>query len=99
VEISQRAEAYIEKNFSPSEASILRDGLASLGGIVLGRGSEFEERIASAIIILAKSDFSDLDKLIVAAERDWRDVLMAAGLQHADWRLGVEALLGSESES
>jgi hypothetical protein len=94
VEVSQRADAYIEKNFSPNEADILRGQLASLGGIVLGHGSEFEERIASAIIILVKSDFSDLDKLIAATESDWRDVLTAAGLQHDDWRVKVEVLLG-----
>lgn len=93
MEISPRADAYIEKNFSPSEAGILRDGLTALCGEVAEKGIEFSERIASAIIIVANRDFSKLGRWIAATESDWRDVLSTSGLQNSDWRLGVDALL------
>jgi hypothetical protein len=89
VEVSPRADAYIEKNFSPSEASAIRDELAKLGGEVAEKGSEFSERIASAIIIVAQRDFGLLGAAIALTKRDWRDVLSASGLQNADWRLGL----------
>jgi len=94
VEVSQRAKSYIENNFSPSESRILENELASLEGEVSERGGEFSERIASSIIILAKRNFDNLGRVITSTKSDWRDVLLASGLDNDDWRLGVEALLG-----
>jgi hypothetical protein len=95
VEVSPRVDAYIEKNFSPSEAGILRGELAALGGEVAEKGIEFLERIASAIIIVAERDFGLLGEAVALTRSDWRDVLSASGLQNADWRLRVDSLLGS----
>lgn len=99
MEISPRVDAYIKKNFPPDESEMLREELSALDGIVLGHGSEFEERIAAAILICIKEDFYILDRIIAAAESDWRDVLFAAGLENRDWRLGVDALLSEYEET
>jgi len=94
MEISQRVEAYIEKNFLASEAGILKYELASLSGEVAEKGGEFSERIASAIIIIAELDFDLLGAAVDLTKRDWRDVLSSSGLEMEDWRLKVGALLG-----
>jgi hypothetical protein len=44
---------------------------------------------------VAERDFSLLGDAVALTKSDWRDVLSTSGLQNADWRLGVDALLGS----
>jgi hypothetical protein len=97
--MSPRVLAYIKGHFSPQEAAALEGALAGLGGEVSESGADFSERIASSIIIVTERDFGLLDGAISLTKSDWRDILSSAGLQHADWRLGVEALLGPELDS
>jgi hypothetical protein len=97
VEISPRADAYIEKNFPPDEAEMLREELAACPIVFGNQSSEFHERVASAVLICIKKDFYILDQVIALTKSDWRDVLNSAGLQNEDWRLGVDALLEPET--
>ena len=56
---------------------------------------DLAERIASAIIIIAERDFGLLGAAFDITKRDWRDLLSSSGLEMEDWRLKVDALLGS----
>lgn len=44
MEVTPRVKAYIEKNFSPGEAGVIRDELAALGGEPAEKGIEFSEK-------------------------------------------------------
>lgn len=55
--------------------------------------SEGAERIGGAILIVAGGDIDRLVEAAAIAEADWRDVLVAAGLQHDDWRARLDEAL------
>ncbi|XVS62063.1 hypothetical protein ACQPYE_27850 [Actinosynnema sp. CA-299493] len=61
------------------------------------RGSEPEgtERIQAAIVILAAGDLTRLRAALAVVEADWRDLLVAAGLAHNDWRARLDQELGT----
>ena len=49
------------------------------------------ERVRFAVLKLSQGDLADLEKHVANANRDWRDVLVAAGFAHSpashlDWQ-------------
>jgi hypothetical protein len=52
------------------------------------------ERIRAATVLPAHGDHGRLRDAIVLAKTDWRDLLVAAGLAHADWPDRLTAELG-----
>jgi hypothetical protein len=56
--------------------------------------SLFAERIRAAAIRVAEGRLDRLDAAIDLAGRDWRDLLIAAGLAHGDWADVMDAWLG-----
>jgi hypothetical protein len=52
------------------------------------------ERIQTAIVVVAAGDPDRLMSSATQAERDWRDVLVEAGLGNADWPERLDAELG-----
>jgi RimJ/RimL family protein N-acetyltransferase len=52
------------------------------------------ERILAAIVIAANGDRNALDYALRLASRDWRDVLVGAGLGNLDWPARLERELG-----
>ena len=64
--------------------------IAALEAAVIPLGSRAapseRPRIHLAIIKLAAGDTTRLREALAVAERDWRDVLVAAGLANANWR-------------
>lgn len=51
-------------------------------------------RMAGAMVILFEENPDGLASIVAMAKRDWRDLLMAAGLAHADWQNVLEERLG-----
>jgi hypothetical protein len=49
------------------------------------RTRERRERLVAAVVLLADGDAPGIERAINLAERDWRDLLVAAGLADADW--------------
>jgi hypothetical protein len=55
------------------------------------------ERVQAAVVILARGNVADLNWYISEARKDWRDVLVAAGLANEDWPSRLDAELGTDS--
>jgi hypothetical protein len=53
------------------------------------------ERLVAAVVLVADGRLDGVDEGFRIAEQDWRDLLVAAGLQHEDWRTVLTARLGS----
>ena len=43
------------------------------------------ERLQAAALLLANGDLEQLHKALHLARQDWRDLLVAAGLENGDW--------------
>jgi hypothetical protein len=53
-----------------------------------------DERILAAVVLLANGDLQGIDSAVALARTDWRDLLVAAKLEHADWPSRLDAELG-----
>ena len=91
---SKRLEARIRRDFPQATAEVL-ERLVSLRLALAEKQSR--ERIDAAIVLLADGSLSRLERAVAVAERDWRDVLVAAGLAHGDWTERLDQLLGPRS--
>jgi hypothetical protein len=56
------------------------------------------ERIQAATLELARGDVRELLRAVAEAETDWRDVLVAAGLENEDWPRRVDELLAEPGD-
>lgn len=84
MELSPRIADRIARDFRGRRASQVIALLATLD-LPLHHSPDGDERVFGAILIVANGD---IDRLVAAAadgERDWRDVLVAAGLENDDW--------------
>jgi hypothetical protein len=52
------------------------------------------ERVQAAVVIVAAGSYPAFERAADRAERDWRDVLVAAGLANEDWPEQLERELG-----
>lgn len=53
------------------------------------------ERVQAAVVLLARGDLARFRYAVALAGQDWRDLLMAAELAHADWPAELDTQLGS----
>lgn len=89
MEVPERIRSLIDREFRPpSRAEQVARAIARLNKDHM----DDPERTAAAIIILLRRDPDGLDRFIDLAQTDWRDLYMAAGLGHEDWRDRIEAL-------
>ncbi|MEV5700744.1 hypothetical protein AB0L55_25055 [Streptomyces anthocyanicus] len=54
-----------------------------------------EEKITAAVVILADGSVDKLLDAIELMETDWRDLLIAAELAHADWPSRLDDIFGT----
>jgi hypothetical protein len=82
--VSEIVRLELAKRFSPEE---LRPATAALEWMTLplGDSQTGRERIQLAAILRSGGRLSALREAVTLAEVDWRDLLVAAGLEHADW--------------
>jgi hypothetical protein len=84
VELSPRIVGRIARDFSGSRSSGVIALLTALDP-PLHHSPDGDERICGAILIVAEGDVDKLVEAAALAERDWRDLLVSAGLEHDDW--------------
>lgn len=92
VEISERVAARVARDYQRQQASQVIELLRSLD-VPLVSSSDAFERVCAAILIEANGDAHRLVDAAGAAEVDWRDVLVSAGLAQEDWPERVDAAL------
>jgi hypothetical protein len=91
---SGRLDAYARRTYGDGANRALSACLAAVPELPLAERQD-PERLAAAMLILGKGDPSTLDRAIALARRDWRDLLVAAGLAHGDWPEVLARTLGS----
>ncbi|CND58981.1 Uncharacterised protein [Mycobacterium tuberculosis] len=92
VEISERVRRRIRADF-PHHVPRVAEALAELtSGVFEGeaRDSIHIERIQVAALIMARGHLGELDEAVALGHRDWRDLLVAAGLGDEGWEELVE---------
>jgi hypothetical protein len=92
--VPKRLKTRVLREYGSAADVVLRrlDGLS----LPFGKNVDTEglERIQTAVVIAASSDWHHVERLAVLAETEWRDVLVAAGLANEDWRDRVADALG-----
>jgi hypothetical protein len=81
----------IAHDFRGRRASQVMELLSSLD--LGGSSPEGDERICGAILLVADGDVDRLVSAVALAEVDWRDMLVSAGLENADWRKRLDDAL------
>ena len=76
-EMSRRLRARLARDFpAPGSAPEL---------IRLVEAASDSERVQAAIVLAARRDLAMIRRGVELAAEDWRDVLMAGGLENEDW--------------
>ncbi|MCH1867330.1 hypothetical protein [Nocardioides sp. CFH 31398] len=79
-----RVRRRIEADFG-ERADAVVDAVAAAGST---------ERLQAAIVLAARARPDHLEAALRLAALDWRDLLVDAGLEHADWPARLDAELG-----
>ena len=82
VAVTPLVRAQAEKTFPPADAATVCAALAAADLPLINNNGE---RVHLAILHLAAGDLVPFREHLAFAQRDWRDVLVAAGLANADW--------------
>jgi hypothetical protein len=77
VAVTPLVRAQAEKTFPPAEATLVCAALAAADLPLINNNGE---RVHLAILHLAAGDFARFHEHLALAQRDWRDVLVAASL-------------------
>jgi hypothetical protein len=87
---TQRLVSRIRRDFTPPGVAEVIDWLGGLPDEAYGH--QDAERIQTALVIAASGHLARFRAGIRLLRLDWRDVLVAGGLAHEDWRerLGAE---------
>ena len=83
--VTPRLEALVRQDFEAGSVEPVLARLSQLDG----------ERVQTAVVLLSTGSWTRFEGAIKLAETDWRDVLISAGLEHEDWPLRLDAVLGS----
>lgn len=81
------------RELGESLAKLLLEQIAQIDESIMDR--QDPERIAAAILILARRSPGNIPNIVRAAETDWRDLLMGAGLAGNDWRQQLNEVVES----
>jgi hypothetical protein len=91
MELSPRVVARLERDFRGRRTAEARYLLESID--IGPTTPDGWERICGAILVVADSDPDRLVRAAYDTEMDWRDVLVAAGLENDDWPERLDAAL------
>jgi hypothetical protein len=91
--VSERLRAAVERDFDSASVAPVLKRLGELD-LPLLETEEGRERVQAAIILIAEGRYADFERSASQAEKDWRDVLVAAGLANEDWPARLDARLG-----
>lgn len=93
MDVSDRISRWVVGQFREADAERVLSQLRDLPASV--RGNQDPERIHAALVIRAGGDFQAFESTLRLAHQDWRDLLMAADLGHADWPRVLDEVLGT----
>ena len=79
--LTPRLERYVRARFDADAAETIVERLRGWRISYLDRAPS--ERLTAAVVLVAEAD--GLGTALSLASSDWRDLLVAAGLEHADW--------------
>jgi hypothetical protein len=96
IPLTARLAARVDRDFAEADRA---GAIGTLERVDLGTWQSTDtpdgrERVLAAILVLAAGDDGRLWREAQEAEKDWRDVLVAAGLENADWPERLDELLG-----
>ena len=57
-------------------------------------GGQGRERVQAALVLASRGRRERFESMVQLLRMDWRDVLMAGGLGHDDWRAVLDRELG-----
>ena len=91
---------------TPRLARWIREHYPGRGELIVGRFSQLsvplqeqpEERILAAIAVLGEGDPRRFEEAVRVAQRDWRDLLVAAELADGRFPARLDRLLGPEHQ-
>ncbi len=85
--VSELVRGEVAARFTPEDASVARQSLEKTSLPFLDRPDRERERdrVHLAILKLAGGNLEQFEKYLSLAARDWRNVLMSAGMANADW--------------
>lgn len=86
MDVSDTVEGQITTRFGEAGAEVLNAFRATpLPFLDVPNRARERDRVHLAIIKLANGDAAAAERWLKQAARDWRDVLMSAGLANGDW--------------
>ena len=96
IPLTPRLAARVERDFAEADrgGAIHTLELVDLGIWRATDTPEGRERVLAAILVLSAGDDRRLWRESQEAAKDWRDTLVAAGLENADWQERLDELLG-----
>lgn len=94
--VTPRVERYTRQRFDEADAELV---LSALRDWRIAYESEPpSERLIAAVVLAADGSLGGVDDAFRLAEQDWRDLLVAAGLQHDDWGMVLDSRLGAAAD-
>ncbi|ROR91071.1 hypothetical protein [Nocardioides aurantiacus] len=97
MDLSPRVARWVRREFSEVDAERVFSALDDLPASVVG--GQDPERTQAAIVIRSGGDWAKVEGMIRLAHEDWRDLLVAADVGHADWPAVLDDVLGPRNTS
>jgi hypothetical protein len=94
--VTPRVERYVRQRFEEAEAELVLSALRDWR--IPYEAKPPGERLIAAVVLVADGSLGGVDDAFQLAEQDWRDLLVAAGLQHDDWRMVLDSRLGAAAD-
>jgi hypothetical protein len=87
VNVSDLVRGEVAARFSHEDASVVQQKLTTTGLPFLDQPNRDRERdrVHLAILKLADGNLERFEKYLTLSARDWRDLLMTAGMANGDW--------------
>ncbi|TPG17354.1 hypothetical protein EAH86_11510 [Pedococcus bigeumensis] len=84
---------WVESEFPTGSSEKVLEELRDLPDGVFG--GQVPERIQASLVIRTGGDWHVFQQWVQLAHSDWRDALVGAGLGDEDWRIRLDAVLGT----
>ncbi|MGW6544518.1 hypothetical protein ACWGBH_16910 [Streptomyces massasporeus] len=92
--ISERLRERIRRDFPDPDAAKGIEGALRKLAVELADSRQSAERLLTAAVVIADGDVDRFHSAVRLARTDWRDLLMAGGVGHADWPSVLDEELG-----
>ena len=96
MEVSLRLTEWVNREFPAGSVEPVLSELRELPDAVMG--GQDPERIQAALVIRTGGDRQEFQAMLRLASEDWRDLLVAADLDHDTWPGLLDKVLGRGGE-